>query len=98
VSSHRQVARLKAHWVVLGLVLVVVATSLVLVGSMQQNVGGSGTAARAPVSALPPGTGSVIDGSGDEIRGAAMPPRTVALTFDDGPRPRVDPADPRRPA
>jgi len=91
VSSHRQVARLKAHWVVLGLVLVVVATSLVLVGSMQQNVGGSGTAARAPVSALPPGTGSVIDGSGDEIRGAAMPPRTIALTFDDGPDPEWTP-------
>jgi peptidoglycan/xylan/chitin deacetylase (PgdA/CDA1 family)/GT2 family glycosyltransferase len=91
VSSHRHVSRLKAHWVVLGLVLVVVATSLVLVGAMQQNVGGSGTAAEAPVSALPPDTGSVIDASGDGIRGAAMPPRTVALTFDDGPDPEWTP-------
>ena len=91
MSSHRQVSRLKAHWVVLGLVLVVVATSLVLVGAMQQNVGGSGTAAEAPVSALPPDTGSVIDASGDGIRGAAMPPRTVALTFDDGPDPEWTP-------
>ncbi|WP_431245876.1 bifunctional polysaccharide deacetylase/glycosyltransferase family 2 protein [Leifsonia xyli] len=87
---------LRAHWVVLAAILIAVSVSLLVQGYTQHLAGigddavtASGSAGRVP-SAVASG-GPVIDSRGETPRTAGPRPRTIALTFDDGPDPRWTP-------
>ncbi|MDM7832492.1 bifunctional polysaccharide deacetylase/glycosyltransferase family 2 protein [Cellulomonas edaphi] len=80
--------RAVAHWVLLVAVLGVLTLALGL-QTISSSVGEPGTVepeAAVPVPA-PSGGGAVIVRDGDHLAGVALPERTVALTFDDGPDP-----------
>src|SRR4051812_43810411 len=82
------------HWVLLTLVLLALAAALLLQGYARHEVGGSGT---TPAPTTGPavriaGSGTVVYRDGQSLASRGLPPRTVALTFDDGPDPRWTPA------
>ncbi len=81
------------HWVLLAVVLLALATSLVLQGYAGHQIGGSGTGPTLSTSAAAtiPGGGPIIYSDGNDLASRALPPRTVVLTFDDGPDPRWTP-------
>ena len=103
MSRHRKRREPRAHWFLLALGLVVLLAELMLNGVIN-HVGAEGIAvgpastdsAEVPDALL--NGGPVIRITGDTVATRAMPARTIALTFDDGPDPRVDAADPRRAA
>ncbi len=95
MSRHRPTGRLRAHWVLLTLVLALLLAELGLAGFVE-HVGGE----TGPVAATgPPGPRAVLDG-GPVMRigpdgtpaSRSMPPGAIALTFDDGPDPQWTPA------
>jgi poly-beta-1,6 N-acetyl-D-glucosamine synthase len=77
------------------LLLVLVASfgALLVDGYAHRSLGDSSTsrATSSGVSAVPSGSGPVLDLSGRSLRTAGMPARTIALTFDDGPDPTWTP-------
>ncbi|MCF2529623.1 bifunctional polysaccharide deacetylase/glycosyltransferase family 2 protein [Yinghuangia soli] len=80
----------------LAFVLVVVASALLLDGYARHTVGRSGTASADEASCAPAPTavregGPVIRATEGGTESASMPPKTVALTFDDGPDPTWTP-------
>jgi cellulose synthase/poly-beta-1,6-N-acetylglucosamine synthase-like glycosyltransferase/peptidoglycan/xylan/chitin deacetylase (PgdA/CDA1 family) len=76
----------------LGLVLFVLAAGLTLNGYRIRALGHSGTDQQVTGGpATLAGAGPVLDLSGASARSVTGPPRTVALTFDDGPDPRWTP-------
>ena len=83
--------------------VVLVATMLVLlaVNGVLTTPSGADAVGR-PVGAMDrvpvqvPEGGSVLDATHSPVRSLVYPARTVALTFDDGPDPQLDAADPRR--
>lgn len=85
----------RAHWGLMVLLGVLVATGLVLAGYGNNDVGGgSGPAERTGRrrSALPADAGAIVDMRDGELRTVDPPPGTVVLTFDDGPDPTWTPA------
>ncbi|WBQ06026.1 bifunctional polysaccharide deacetylase/glycosyltransferase family 2 protein [Kribbella sp. CA-293567] len=90
--SARQVP-LRTHWLVLTVCVVSLVAALLLNGYTQHLFGTAPDAEppeRTSFAQVPEqvsGGGPVIDASGAEIRTAAPKPKTIALTFDDGPDP-----------
>ena len=78
------------HWLLVTLVLLVFMIGLLIEGYTRGVLGENGTdepsttgVARAPSAVLD--GGPVINATGARVRSYSMPPKTVALTFDDGP-------------
>jgi cellulose synthase/poly-beta-1,6-N-acetylglucosamine synthase-like glycosyltransferase/peptidoglycan/xylan/chitin deacetylase (PgdA/CDA1 family) len=96
-ATHRKSRTPRGHWFVVSLVVLVFAVGLLVEGytrgvlgensSDQPSPGSHGGAAPAAVA----GGGPVISVAGAHARSYAMPARTVALTFDDGPDPTWTP-------
>ncbi|MGS2613848.1 bifunctional polysaccharide deacetylase/glycosyltransferase family 2 protein [Micromonospora sp. LZ34] len=95
----RHVARRdpRAHWILLLLGLVLLLAALTLNGLVTGLAGGSGSGAAAPAGAAAAVPKQVTSG-GPVLRldqpepvTRALPDRTIALTFDDGPDPRWTP-------
>ncbi|MFC0624647.1 bifunctional polysaccharide deacetylase/glycosyltransferase family 2 protein [Kribbella deserti] len=92
-SRHGRDVALRTHWVVLTILLVCLAGALLLQGYTQHLFG------TAPDGEAPPRSsakavpreisagGPIIDAAGTKHRSARPKPRTIALTFDDGPDP-----------
>lgn len=94
MSSSSTGAPVRAHWFLLGLVLVVVTVALAVTGLATQRTGAAGTDPATGTGVLPPGTGPVLVAGSDQPRDvlSAQPRRgVVALTFDDGPDPEYTP-------
>jgi cellulose synthase/poly-beta-1,6-N-acetylglucosamine synthase-like glycosyltransferase/peptidoglycan/xylan/chitin deacetylase (PgdA/CDA1 family) len=83
----------RSHWLLLVMMLAVLAAALAVHGVIHYKSAGTGTAADtaplAPESAR--SLGPVIDARGGTLEGHKPRPRTVALTFDDGPDPTWTP-------
>ncbi|HEX6967992.1 MAG TPA: bifunctional polysaccharide deacetylase/glycosyltransferase family 2 protein [Micromonosporaceae bacterium] len=83
----------RAHWILLLLGLAVLLAALILHGYATGVAGGSGRAAAPaqPASDEITGGGPVLRFDAEPATSRAMPARTIALTFDDGPDPRWTP-------
>ena len=77
----------------LAIVLLALVVSVVVDGYAHRSLGDSATdsAVTNAASALPHGSGPVLDLRHGGLRSARLPDRTVALTFDDGPHPTWTP-------
>jgi peptidoglycan/xylan/chitin deacetylase (PgdA/CDA1 family)/glycosyltransferase involved in cell wall biosynthesis len=87
----------RGHWVLVTMFTAAIGLCLLLQGYIHGVAGeapGIG-AAKVPGIASPPASvlagGPVVDAAARTPRSLAMPPRTIALTFDDGPDPRYTP-------
>jgi len=80
-----------AHRGVVAVVVAAAAVALVVNGFVRHEVGGSSTTTSATVMAALAGGAPIVDLSDGAPRPPALPDRTVALTFDDGPDPRWTP-------
>jgi poly-beta-1,6 N-acetyl-D-glucosamine synthase len=91
VSARSRVGRpLTEHWWTLGILVTVLGATLLLQGYARSELGGSSTASAdhsEPVAAME-SAGPVLDLSAATVRSVAPQPKTIALTFDDGPDPR----------
>ncbi|MBG6101715.1 cellulose synthase/poly-beta-1,6-N-acetylglucosamine synthase-like glycosyltransferase/peptidoglycan/xylan/chitin deacetylase (PgdA/CDA1 family) [Micromonospora vinacea] len=92
----RHVARRdpRAHWLLLLLGLLLLLAALTVNGLLSGLAGGSGNATARPASDVPAAVGSggpVLRLDRAEPVSRALPDRTIALTFDDGPDPRWTP-------
>ncbi|HEU5110277.1 MAG TPA: bifunctional polysaccharide deacetylase/glycosyltransferase family 2 protein [Micromonosporaceae bacterium] len=87
MPSHAARGEPRAHWILLLLGLAVLLAALCLHGYAESGGGGVGAppAAPDPVAARIEGPVVRADGPTPQVR--AMPERTIALTFDDGPDP-----------
>ncbi|MBM2615015.1 glycosyltransferase [Actinoplanes sp. LDG1-06] len=92
MPRHRNAGRPRAHWSIFVLALAALVATLFLDDFAQETGGGT----------VPPGeteivergsavSGPVIHATGGTVVAERLPPRTVALTFDDGPDPRWTP-------
>jgi len=87
----RYVRRPPGHWLLLALIMTALGVTLVLQGFVSEQLGSSSSRSQgAPVAGLS-GVGPVLDLSGPAVRSVTPPPRSLALTFDDGPDPRWTP-------
>ncbi len=88
---HRRSRAPRGHWFLVGLLLLVIALGLLVEGYTHGSLGETKTtvaqaaASGAPAPAAVQGGGPAITTAGGHPRTYSMPPRTVALTFDDGP-------------
>jgi peptidoglycan/xylan/chitin deacetylase (PgdA/CDA1 family) len=88
---------LRTHWLLLTVLLLTLAGTLLIQGYTQHMFGigddsagsGGGPSQRVPAAVVH--GGPVIDSSTTPVRTAGPKPRTIALTFDDGPDPRWTP-------
>ena len=82
-------------WIVSAVLAVLVATVLAVFGLVNASIGNDAVPhEQGDSSAVPPDVahgGTFVDGRTDPARSLAIPPRTVALTFDDGPDPTWTP-------
>jgi cellulose synthase/poly-beta-1,6-N-acetylglucosamine synthase-like glycosyltransferase/peptidoglycan/xylan/chitin deacetylase (PgdA/CDA1 family) len=85
--------RFRAHWFALVAVMMTIAVALVLQGYAHSEVGHSSTRSSDTSAAMPDMSrvGPIIDLSGSSIRSITPRPKTIALTFDDGPDDRWTP-------
>ena len=105
MARHLRIREPRHHWFLVGLLLATLVGVLLVQGYVQRSwndVSGTprttaGSSERAPRGVLRDDR-PVLDLSGDRPNTAAMPARTVALTFDDGPDPQWTPTDPGRAA
>ena len=92
-ASHRTARTPRGHWALVALVLLVFATALVVEGYTHGVLGESPQTANLAGSHGPGGPpnlvhgGPVINATGQHPYSYRMPPKTIALTFDDGPDP-----------
>ncbi|MEU4390250.1 bifunctional polysaccharide deacetylase/glycosyltransferase family 2 protein [Kribbella sp. NPDC023855] len=88
---------LRTHWIVLTLLLVCLSGSLLLHGYTHHMFGtepDGAVIATGPHNAVPAavsGGGPLIDATGSSPRSARPKPKTIAITFDDGPDPEWTP-------
>jgi cellulose synthase/poly-beta-1,6-N-acetylglucosamine synthase-like glycosyltransferase/peptidoglycan/xylan/chitin deacetylase (PgdA/CDA1 family) len=82
-------------WIVSVVLAVLVATVLAVFGLVNASIGNDAVPHdQGDSAAVPPDVahgGTFVDGRTDPARSLAIPPRTVALTFDDGPDPTWTP-------
>src|SRR6195952_4715524 len=82
-------------WILSAVLAVLVVTVLAVTGLVNASIGNDAVPhEQGDASAVPPDVahgGTFVDGRTDPARSAAIPPRTVALTFDDGPDPTWTP-------
>ncbi|MEU8219744.1 bifunctional polysaccharide deacetylase/glycosyltransferase family 2 protein [Micromonospora taraxaci] len=84
----------RAHWLLLLLGLLLLLAALTVNGLVSGLAGGSGNATARPAPDVPAAVGSggpVLRLDRPEPVSRALPDRTIALTFDDGPDPRWTP-------
>jgi poly-beta-1,6 N-acetyl-D-glucosamine synthase len=82
----------RAHWVLVGLLLLVVSLGLALDGYRTRALGHAGTdSATGNGTAVLGSAGPILDLRGSDVRSVSGPTHTVALTFDDGPDPTWTP-------
>jgi len=90
-GSHRRSRSPRGHWVLVSLLVFTVLVGLLIEGFTRGVLGeNSADQPRAGGPAAPAAVlhgGAVLSPAGPHPRSFAMPPRTVALTFDDGPDP-----------
>ena len=97
LASHRRSRAPRGHWVLVSLVMLVFATGLLVEGYTRGVLGENSSDEPSPgphATAVPAAVadgGPVIRVAGSRARSYAMPARTVALTFDDGPDPAWTP-------
>jgi cellulose synthase/poly-beta-1,6-N-acetylglucosamine synthase-like glycosyltransferase/peptidoglycan/xylan/chitin deacetylase (PgdA/CDA1 family) len=91
---HRRSRAPRGHWFLVGLLLLVITLGLLVegythgvLGETKTTVAQAGGAAGAPGPAAVISGGPAITSTGGRPHSYSMPPRTVALTFDDGPDP-----------
>ena len=82
----------RAHWLVLTVVILALGVALVVQGYMNHlaGIGDDSVAGGSSASAVPHAVsrgGPVVDARGGAVRTVSPPDRTLALTFDDGPDP-----------
>jgi cellulose synthase/poly-beta-1,6-N-acetylglucosamine synthase-like glycosyltransferase/peptidoglycan/xylan/chitin deacetylase (PgdA/CDA1 family) len=77
--------------VLLAVAVLALLAGLLLQGYAVHEVGRSGTAPASADAAQVEGGGAVLHRQGAGLTSRSLPPRTVALTFDDGPDPRWTP-------
>ncbi len=82
-------------WIVTTVLVVLIATVLAVTGLVNASIGNDAVPhEQGDSSAVPTDVahgGTFVDGRTDPARSSAIPPRTVALTFDDGPDPTWTP-------
>jgi cellulose synthase/poly-beta-1,6-N-acetylglucosamine synthase-like glycosyltransferase/peptidoglycan/xylan/chitin deacetylase (PgdA/CDA1 family) len=82
----RRISRPPAHWSLLAFIACVFALLAIIQGLTEESVGQSRTPvsdARSPLA----GSDPVLTGEAGRLRSRRLPPKRVALTFDDGPDP-----------
>ncbi|WP_019815320.1 bifunctional polysaccharide deacetylase/glycosyltransferase family 2 protein, partial [Saccharomonospora saliphila] len=84
--------RVRGSWIVVGVVGTLFVAVLLVAGWANSEIGNDadpqrGFADDGTVPADIHAGGSIVDATGDEVTSTALPERTVALTFDDGPDP-----------
>lgn len=80
---------LPGHWLLLSLLMLGLLGALLLTGYSRHEVGRASTSSPGPAA---PSEHAVLFDAGGRLDSAPTLPRTVALTFDDGPDPRWTPA------
>jgi cellulose synthase/poly-beta-1,6-N-acetylglucosamine synthase-like glycosyltransferase/peptidoglycan/xylan/chitin deacetylase (PgdA/CDA1 family) len=97
-ARHRVARPPRLHWLVVAVVLLVCATALLVEGYTHGVLGETIQTANQPGATGPPGPYSLVHGGQPVINATGarpyayrMSPRTVALTFDDGPDPAWTP-------
>ncbi|WP_063825175.1 glycosyltransferase [Catelliglobosispora koreensis] len=91
VQRHRSL-RPRAHWLLLVLSVLSLILALVAAGfSRPRESGTSATGLFTINSAAEALAGPVVDVTGTQVTAQRLPPRTVALTFEDGPDPEWTP-------
>ncbi len=92
-SPRRFDRRVSEHWFALAIAAVALTVALGLHGYAHDEIGRASTISEDRSAAAPAlaGAGPIIDLSGPVPRSISVPPKTVALTFDDGPDPRWTP-------
>ena len=82
-------------WILTGVLVVLVATVLAVTGLVNASIGNDADSHNQGDSSHVPADishgGTFVDGRTDPARSTAIPPKTVALTFDDGPDPTWTP-------
>ena len=91
-DQRRRIRYPGAHWTLVFVIAVAVAGGLLLQGYTHNEIGRTSERSVTDngVSAAP-GDGSVIYRTGNTLASRSLPPKTVALTFDDGPDPTWTP-------
>jgi peptidoglycan/xylan/chitin deacetylase (PgdA/CDA1 family) len=83
-------------WVITAVLALLIATVLAVTGLVNASIGNDAVPhEQGDSSQVPPDVahgGTFVDGRTDPAHSLAIPPRTVALTFDDGPDPAGTPA------
>lgn len=79
------------QWVLLCMLMLTMLSGLVLQGYTRHEIGQAGSSTADGQTATVPGDGPILYDQGGELVSRSLPPRTVALTFDDGPDPRWTP-------
>jgi len=94
-ASHRKSRTPRGHWALVSLVMLVLAAGLLVEGYTRGILGENGADVPSAHTAGAPAPivngGPVIKVDGSSVRSYALPARTVALTFDDGPDPTWTP-------
>jgi cellulose synthase/poly-beta-1,6-N-acetylglucosamine synthase-like glycosyltransferase/peptidoglycan/xylan/chitin deacetylase (PgdA/CDA1 family) len=85
----RRIRRPPGHWVLFVLVLLSVFSALLAYGYSRRDIGRSSTAPTHDPSSVPhlDRAGPIVDFSTERPTWIRTPPKTIALTFDDGPDP-----------
>ncbi|MDL5157301.1 glycosyltransferase [Actinomycetospora termitidis] len=81
-------------WILLAVLAVLVVTVLGVTGLVNASIGNDSEHEQGDSAAVPAsvsGGGTFVDGRVAPARSTALPPRTIALTFDDGPDPTWTP-------
>jgi cellulose synthase/poly-beta-1,6-N-acetylglucosamine synthase-like glycosyltransferase/peptidoglycan/xylan/chitin deacetylase (PgdA/CDA1 family) len=94
-SRQRRNRTPRGHWVLVSMVVLAFAIGLLIEGvthgALGENSADEPSAAGSPAPAAVLNAGPVINAAGGRLRSYSMPPKTVALTFDDGPNPTWTP-------
>ena len=91
-NARRVLPAPRPHWVLVALIALAVSVGLLLQGYAENEIGRSSTGQPSTSAAAVPGAGTILYDDHGKLASRSLPPKTVALTFDDGPDPRWTPA------